>query len=430
MAFGGTTWQAGTRDMTKGAADRADSPTRVARLQPPARGAQIRLAIFYAAIFTMMGLHMPYWPVWLEHQGLQAADVGGLVAAGLMMRLVSGPLLGAIVDRVGERRRPAIVLAGLALLSFCLFLGVSGFWGLLAVTVLSMTFYPALLPLIETLAVASAREGGFDYGRTRLWGSLTFILASVAGGSLLARAGPDGILPAVIVALAFTLVAAFALPSDPPGEARAPGAGGPGASTLVVVVRSPLFWLFAVSGGLIQGTHAVYYGFSSIHWRSLGLGGDLIGVLWAIGVVAEIALFSVSGRILARLGPVGLLGVGAGAAVVRWTVLGLDPPLAGLVFAQILHAGSFGATHLGAVHLIDRAVPRRCAVTAQSLYFALAGGVVLGAITLGAGALYEAAAGAAYFAMAGLGLVALCGVGLLAHLWRDPLIVRDQAAGT
>ncbi|MGF1457337.1 MAG: MFS transporter [Alphaproteobacteria bacterium] len=397
-----------------------------------ASGDQIRLAVFYGAIFTVMGLHTPYWPVWLQAQGLDGPQIGGLVAAGLMMRLMSGPLLGAVVDQVGERRRPAIVLAGLGLASFCLFLGVCGLWGLFAVTVLSMTFYPALLPLIETLAVSRARECGFDYGRTRLWGSLTFIGASLGGGALLARAGPDMILPAILLAFGGTLLAGFALPSDAvPKEAPAKAApcAPSGPSPLTTVIQSPLFWLFAISGGLVQGTHAVYYGFSSIHWRSLGLSGDLIGVLWAIGVIAEILLFSVSGRILARLGPLGLLGLGAGAGVVRWTVMGFDPPLALLIAAQILHAGTFGATHLGAVHLIDRAVPRRCAVTAQSLYFALSGGVVLGSLTLGAGALYDAAAGAAYFAMAGVSLLALAGVWLLVRLWRTPSIIADQPAG-
>ncbi len=396
--------------------------------------AQLRLSVFFGAIFLVVGLHTPYWPVWIEARGIDAAGVGTLVAVGLVMRVISGPLLGAMADRLGERRRPIIVLAGLSILSFCLFFGVSGFWGVLVVTVLSMTFYPALIPLIETLAVASAREQGFDYGRTRLWGSLTFIAANLAGGALLTQFGPNAILPAILTVLALTAAAGFGLPPEPRGghaparQSRAEDGAAGQKAVLRVFVASPFFWLFALSGGLIQASHAVYYGFASIHWQAQGFSGTAIGGLWAIGVLAEVVLFSVSGRVLARIGALGLLAIGAGAAAVRWSVLAFDPPLALLAVTQILHAGTFGATHLGAIHLIDRAVPQRFAVTAQSLYFALSGGILLGALTLSAGHLYGAVAGRAYLAMAAAGLVSLIGVGLLARAWTSPLLVREPVS--
>ena len=80
--------------------------------------------------------------------------------------------------------------------------------------------------------------------------------------------------------------------------------------------------------------------------------------------------------------------------------MGFDPPLALLVVLQLLHALTFGATHIGAVHFISRAVPETQSGTAQALYAAVTGGIVMGGTMLAAGPLYAAYGGRAYWAMA------------------------------
>jgi PPP family 3-phenylpropionic acid transporter len=112
-----------------------------------------------------------------------------------------------------------------------------------------------------------------------------------------------------------------------------------------------------------------------------------------------------------RIGSVELIALGAGAAVARWLAMGFDPPLALLVPLQLLHALTFGATHVGAMHFIGRAVPQAQAGTAQALYASVTGGIAMGGAMLLAGPLYAAYAGRAYWAMA-----ALAAVGLIASL--------------
>lgn len=427
-------------------------PDHTSHASPHRGQIQRRLAFFYVALFLVLGLHMPYWPVWLQDRGFDAREVAGLVALGLFMRVLSGPLLGAVVDGLGERRRPMVVLSALSLATFALFAVGATYPAVAVITVVSMTFYPALFPLIEALSVSQARERGFDYGRTRLWGSMAFVLANLAGGFVLRDLGAPAILPILLAGLALTTLMALALPSDraaatvPRGPqrlaARLPAQGpvpwrrllwrgmasAVRLSSLGVVASSFRFWLFALSAGLIQSSHAFYYGFSSIHWQSQGFSGDLIGLFWAVGVMAEILLFSVSGRVLARLGPVGLLALGGGAAVVRWSILASDPGLGVLVAVQMLHAFTFGATHLGTMHLIDRAVPAGYAVTAQSLYYTLSGGIILGLATVLAGDLYTAFAGQAFLAMTVMAAVGLTGVMLLARALQGSPLVPDPAA--
>jgi MFS transporter, PPP family, 3-phenylpropionic acid transporter len=133
-------------------------------------------------------------------------------------------------------------------------------------------------------------------------------------------------------------------------------------------LRSPGFLLLLLAAGLAQASHAVFYTFGTLHWRALGLSTAWSGTLWAISIVAEVALFAYSAAVVRRIGPAQLIVLGAGAAVIRWFIMGLDPPLSLLLPLQILHALTFGATHIGAIHCLGRAVPETQAGTAQALY--------------------------------------------------------------
>ena len=160
----------------------------------------------------------------------------------------------------------------------------------------------------------------------------------------------------------------------------------------------------------IHGAHAVFYGFSTLHWLAAGLSEWVIGLLWAGGVVAEVILFACNAPLLRRIGPVGLLGAAAAAGVVRWAVLALTTEVWVLALAQCLHALTFGAMHLGAMVFIARTVPASSANTAQALFAATTNGLGLGAGLLLAGLLYAAWGADAYWvcaAVSGLGFVAV-----------------------
>ncbi len=376
----------------------------------------VRLSLFFIAIFLVVGLYMPYWPIWLAHQGLDERQIAFLAALGLTMRVLSGPAVGSFVDGLGERRRPMIVLCVCAFAAYLAFEAVSGFWALALVTLLTTLFFGPLVPMIETLTVKASRGGLLDYGRVRISGSLSFMAASLLGGFMLDRLGAPSILIGILIALVFMIVAAIGLPDDRaervPVEQKRPGFRS---SAIVAVSCSPVFWVFVLGGAFIQGSHAFYYALGSLHWRNLGFDGQVIGGLWTAGVLAEILLFLAAGRLLKRISPLIFIMVGGVAAILRWSVMAFDPPLALLVVSQCLHAFTFGATHLGAIHLIDQAVPNAYSVTAQSMYGAVATGVSVGVLTLGAGDLYAAFGGASYAVMA---VAALLGTGALVVLSR------------
>ncbi len=159
------------------------------------------------------------------------------------------------------------------------------------------------------------------------------------------------------------------------------------------LVRAPLFLLFLLAASLIQASHALYYSFGTLNWRAQGIPDGAIGMLWSVGVVAEVALFAVSGRVIAYCGTARLLMLAGLAATLRWGVMAIDPPLWATALLQTLHAMSFGAAHLAAIHFLTHAVPEDRAATAQGLYAAMVAGLVLGPVTIASGPLYRTFAG-------------------------------------
>ncbi len=377
----------------------------------------VRLAFASATVFAVTGMHLPYWPVWLEAQGITPAGISALVALGYFTRMVAAPGLSYFADAIGDRRAPLIWLAALHLVGLGAFWLAEGFLAIAAITIVASGSYAAIIPLKESLTMGWVIAKDYDYGRIRLWGSLAFIVMSVTGGLLLSPFGADAILVALMVLAGVMIAAGFALPPDPrKGEqgtrarvnARAVGA----------LLRQPAFILFMISASAVMASHAVYYAFGTINWQRLDYSNGFIGALWGLGVFAEIVLFAFSAAFVRKLTAPQLLMLGALAAVVRWTWTAFNPHWIILILLQCLHAATFGATHLGVMHYIARAVPSELAATAQGIFGAIGGGVVMGLVMLSAGPLYSGLAAYAYLPMAGLGLVGLAAAYLLQKRWR------------
>lgn len=384
--------------------------SQVSSPPPPAEG--IRLSLYYAAIFTVVGIQLPFWPVWLEAQGLTAAEIGTVLAVTLWARIVANPVAAHIAERGGSRSFAIVVLSTASLGLYSLFAVVNGFWALCVVAALAGGVFAAIMPLGDNLAMLITYARCLDYGRIRLWGSLTFIAAAVVGGRMLERQPPDTILWSVLGALALTLAASALLPNVP-----AAGSGARPEHAFRWLLSRPLFWLFLAAASLIHASHAVYYGFATLYWRSQDLPGDVIGLLWGEAVVAEVILFAFSGRVVSRVGPAGLLLLGAVGAVVRWVVLGTTTWLPALAVAQTLHALTFGAAHLGAMHFITRAVPGGISARAQALYSSVSIGAIFGLAMLASGRLYETFHGHAFLIGASIALMGCAAAGALCKRW-------------
>ena len=377
----------------------------------------IRIALFYAAVFLVIGVHVPFWPVWLESRGLGPGEIGLILSISTWIRALAPPFMAQFADARGERKRLMVVLTTLTWLAYLLFPLANNFWTILTVTVITAVCFSAVLPLGENLAMLNARDHSFDYGRVRLWGSITFIIAAASAGRLLVDRDEDLILWLMLATLGLTIAATAGLPGSP-----TPPAPIARQSPILNLLSNRVFLIFLIAVGLVQASHAAYYGFATIHWRSSGLSDAVIGALWAEGVVAEIILFAFSGVIAKRLGPVRLLLLGAAAGIIRWGVLGSTADLAVIAVVQWLHGLTFAATHLGAMHFLARAIPREHSATAQTLYAALGVGLFMGLAMILSGNLYSSLAGTAFHVMAAMSMLGGIAGLVLARFWRGDVL--------
>jgi PPP family 3-phenylpropionic acid transporter len=366
-------------------------------------GVAIRLSAFYAATFLVTGIQLPFWPVWLAARGLTPREIGLLLAAAIWVKVLATPAIGALADKTGGRRVLMGALAAAALAAYGGLLSAESFWLLISLNLVALTAQSALMPLGDTITLAAARSGGLDYGRVRLWGSVSFIFASIASGAALASSAGERVLPLVLGSSTLVLLACLRVPSVRPVE------GGARIAGIGAVAGDPTFWIFVLAASALQASHQVYYGFGTLYWRSLDFSDTTIGWLWAEGVLAEILLFWQGRRLLARLGPIGLMVLGGVAGVLRWSLAGALTSLPFIAALQFLHALTFGASHLGAMHFLSRAVPPSAAASAQSLYAALSSGLGSGLVMGIAGALYSAFGRGAYSFMAVLSAAGLVG---------------------
>lgn len=375
------------------------------------------IALFFAAVFLFIGIHLPFWPVWLTAHGVAAAEIGILLSVSSWIRAFAPPLIAQVADRTGRTKPLIVALVAGTMGTYFLFIFAEGFWPLLAISALGALTFGAVLPLTENLAMRASHEHGFDYGRVRLWGSLAFIIGATFGGRMLVGREADFILTMMLAALGLTLFAAVTLPN--PAAPRSQGVRRP----IAHLLSRPIFIVFLLAVGLTQASHAAYYGFGTLHWRAAGISNDVIGLLWAEGVIAEIALFAFSGAVARKLGPMRLLALGVVAGLIRWGVLGMTTDIWALVAVQGLHALTFAATHLAAMHFLLQAVPATYSSTAQSLYSGLATGALMGVAMIAAGALYGAFGGMAFLSMAALSLAGGIAAIVLARMWRGGEII-------
>jgi PPP family 3-phenylpropionic acid transporter len=376
------------------------------------RSVAARLSFLYVAIFLFVGVGLPFWPVWLADKGITAAEIGILLSLSGWTKIVGNPLIAQIADRRGDLRAVLIAAAVASLATFALFGVTEGFWPFLVVTTISSIGISVLTPLSDSLTMRMVATHGIDYGRVRLWGSVSFILAGLAAGWLIAGRSPSIVLALLLGCLALTVLSTVTLPA-----ARGP-VGTVSLAAWLQLLRDRRLLLFILAAGFIQSSHAMLYGFGSLRWLEAGYSEDAVGLLWAIGVVAEVILFAFGAILVRQLGPVGLLLLGGVAGMLRWVLFALFTSLPVLVLIQLLHALTFAATHLAAVYFLVRQAPAGLAATAQGLYGAIAWGGLFGLAMLASGTLYAAFAGAAFHAMA-----AMCLVGVFCALM---LLERDR----
>ena len=340
-----------------------------------------RLSGFYLFYFALLGATAPFLALYFDHLGFSPARIGELVAIPMLMRCVAPNLWGWLGDRSGQRLHIVRFGAVCTFLSLSLIFVDQSYAWLALVMALHAFFWHAVLPQFEVITLAHLRERSERYSEIRLWGSIGFVLAVVGLGWLFQHFSL-GLYPWVLlIIIGGIALSSFWVPNATPSvQSVTAGEGG-----FLAQLCRPGVLAFYLCVGLMQVSHGPYYTFLSIHLEALGYSRLVIGLLWALGVLAEIVLFLFMARLLARFSLRQVLLASFLLAALRWLLLGnLAGHLGVLLFAQLLHAATFGSFHAAAIHFIQRSFGAAQQGQGQALYASLAGvGGALGALYSG-----------------------------------------------
>lgn len=341
-----------------------------------------RISNFYFFYFGALGALVPYWGLYLRTLGFSALEIGQLMAIPMATKVVAPYLWGWIGDHLD--RRMAIVRSGslATFLTFGTVFWLHGFWGLALAMALFSFFWNAVLPQLEVVTFAHLGDAVSRYSRIRVWGSVGFILSVVILGPAVDRMGPRIVLYVLLFIYGGIWLASLLIPE------RIGASSDHEHPSLRRVLSQPHVLAFFGACLLMQASHGAYYTFYSIYLDGYGYSKTVIGQLWALGVIAEVALFVFfMHRVLDTFGARTVLLVSLLLASVRWVMVALFPESPALmVGAQLLHAATFGSFHASAIHLVYEYFRGRIQGRGQALYSSLSFGAggALGALMSGA----------------------------------------------
>jgi PPP family 3-phenylpropionic acid transporter len=366
-----------------------------------------RLSAFYFSYFAFIGVFSPYFGLYFQSLSFSAWDIGLLMSQMQLMRLFCPYLWGLLADRLGQRLL-IVRLSGLvSLIVFSAFFFISRLESFVVAMAVLAFFWTASLPMVETLTFDHLRDDPTRYSRVRLWGSVGFIVAVLGTGAMLDFMPMNSLLWVCVVALAGILLSSVLIPE--PTEHRSAEEAFP----ITEILRQPCVRALLAACFAMSAAHGALNIFYSIFLAEHGYSKLLVGILFSLGVLAEIAVFLFMSRMMQRFSLRRILMVCFAVAVLRFAMVGWGvDSLAVQVLTQLMHGLTFGAFHSATISAVNRWFPGQTRARGQALYSSLsfgAGGLAGGLLSgwawdyLGAGLTFTLSS---VFALIGLILVA------------------------
>jgi PPP family 3-phenylpropionic acid transporter len=306
---------------------------------------------FFFLYFAYIGLVSPYASLFFLDRGFTVIEIAILMSMLQVTRIIGPFSWGWLSDYLSNRIGIIRFCACLGALVFTVIYFLNSYISFFIWMFVLHTILSSLMPLGESATVhALYKDNSFDkrYGRLRLWGSIGFIMMVLFAGELFQRNSIE-LYPIVGTVILIALAAITFLMHEPKLERRKMVKG----EFWVVLLNPDVRW-FLLSGFFMQFAHAALYVFYSLYLADLGYNKFQIGLFWALGVFAEVLFFYYQSKVLSRLDPEVLLQASFGIGVIRFALMAFLPITSVLIFAQVMHAGTFAAHHSAATKLLQR----------------------------------------------------------------------------
>jgi PPP family 3-phenylpropionic acid transporter len=365
-------------------------------------GLSRRVSLLYGALYLHYGVYGVFIPLWFQHKGMSSSQIGTLLAVPLLLRIFVVAPVTALADRMRRVRDVlAVSIAVTAALVFVLD-RVSGYVGFLIFFTLFAVAWDPLPILADGYASAAVRVRGLDFGRMRMWGTISLVSVSMVGGRLLDRFGVD-LVPVMTGGL--LLAALLVVPALPPDRLFGdPARAGPGEWRSIVRDRPAMLVLTGLA--LLVGSNSMLLGFGAIQWSANGISSGNIGLIYGVAAVSEVAVFSIVQKLLGSRSELWLLVIGAALTTVRWFGFATDPGLGFLVGLALLQGPATTTAIAGSILYIARRFPTHLVATANGVNAVLVGASTSVIMFVG-GYLWASLKALSYIPMAGMSVLAL-----------------------
>ncbi|MBF0204682.1 MAG: MFS transporter [Desulfamplus sp.] len=378
---------------------------------------KLLLSVQYFVYFGTRGIALPYFNLFCHHLGFSGFEIGILSSVQTAAVVIFPVLWAMAADRFNVRKSIFIICTVMSTFLWSLLFLTKEFLPILFILVIYSVFYAPIIAFLEAFAMDILGREKKKYGKSRVWGTISFIGVSLVLGKLLSVYSTDIIVPLILAGMVIQSFFALKMPEDRKRESKSEdskpvksssksqssseslssteSASLPESSSSSEVSTNKgqdfkAFFslntsLFLVAGFLMLASHGVYYGFFSIYLESLGFGTGFIGFAWALASIAEIAVMVNSGVIFSRFNLKTVLIISCLAACLRWILLFVTsdaspfipdasiitnttaPAIAPLfnttlsiviLFSQLLHAFTYASFHIASILAIDALSPK------------------------------------------------------------------------
>ena len=288
---------------------------------------------FFFFNFSIVGVYVVFLPKILKEIGYEAFEIGVVFSAAPLIRFFM-PFFFLKHFSLNKRVVSlALLTLFLSVLSF--YITIDNFYLFLISILLYSLSSSVILPYIESFSVDFLKKDG--YGKARLFGSLGFMIASLALAKFL-KSYIDGL----NFFLFFTLMTIFfsifilIIYKDRDFKKRVKRERG------FSFGKDLGLWINIF---LMQVSFGAFYNFFTIYENSHGVGIDDVSYLWSFSIICEMAVFYFQ-SIFLKANLRFLISISTLITSFRWLIIYLFPSnLMFLYFEQSLHAVSFALYH-------------------------------------------------------------------------------------
>ncbi|MDX9959889.1 MAG: MFS transporter [Aliarcobacter sp.] len=288
------------------------------------------LSAFYFFYFAAVGVYIIFLPKVLHDIGYGTFDIGIIFALAPLMRFITPFLFLKHIKLDQKVFKTALFLSIISSVSF--YLTIENFFLFLINNALLGVCLSLILPYLEVTAISSL--GKEKYGKSRLYGSIGFMLISLVLAKFLTQPY-IAIHYYLVLNILTVLFALFLLRFDVQRKD----------SILKESFSFFKYWPFWISLFFMQMSFGGFYNFFTIYETAHEISLEVTSYLWSFGVICEILMLYFQAPLL-KNNLLNIIKICVAITTFRWVLLYLYPDSLSITFfTQSLHAFSFGLYH-------------------------------------------------------------------------------------